>query len=349
MKKILILSMSLFFCFGHVHAQLRDDGYSGEIHKKYNSKVVFSNDEIVYQDENETMFQTEFSYEEPIYGRMYWYPGLNNIYDFYGWQALKGYYYQMEIYLNDELLSSDHHECNRGGCTTMPLCLNPVEGDDRGWLYSGFLSKNYYHMKAGVNTITVKVYPYNIRTEEIGELISSGSFTINLTKENISSSGNYYFNGLKTYFTSGDGLWNVWKVSVNDKYGELNTIHKGEKDRWEYIFGYCSGTISTIIEGDFSSFELKSGDISILMKQETKESNLSWVISNGDHEYYLRMEVIDGAKVWSVVAKEGKITFKTTWSIGEDVWKDWIIEDELHVGAEVKMAATFLVMINTIQ
>lgn len=350
MKKILILSMSLISSFGQIYAQFRDDGYSSEIHKKYNAKIVFSTNEIIYQNENEAMFTNEFKYQDPIYGRMYWYPGLNNIYDRYGWIPQYGYFYQMEIYLNDELISTNYHECNKGGCTTMPLCLNPAKGDNRNWLYASFMAKNFYQMKAGVNTVTIKVYPYNKRTKEIGEIISSGSFNIYLTKENISGSENFYFKELKTYFTSGKDLWNEWKISINDKYGRLKTIEKGNKNHWEYIFGYSSGTISTVNENDFSSFELKSGDISILMKQQMDDAKFLWIIDYDENEFYLStVNIGEGWKNWVIEAPEGKISFKTGWSIGDDLWKDWVIEDELHTRAEVKMAAAFIVMINTIK
>lgn len=351
MKKILLLlSLCLYFFIGHSFAQMRDDGYSGKIHRKYNSKTVFSSKEIIYQEEDESSFSNDFNFSDAVYGRIYWYPGLNNTYDMYGWSSVKGYYFQKEIYLNDELISTQIEECNRGGCTTMPICLKPEKGDHRPWTNANTLQKHYYLMKAGVNSVRVEVFPYNVRMEEKGEMMSSGTFNIVISKEEIANSSNYYFKNIKTYWNSGEDVWNEWKIVVNDKNGRLNTSEKGNKNNWKYIFGYCNGKIYTQIEDDFSSFELKSGDILVRMNLSDESLHNVWVINSGDVMIELKANQNSEENTfhsWTVSSDKGKMTINTTWSGKDDSWTDWTIEDDLYAGAEVKMAIIFLVVFNS--
>lgn len=351
MNKILIvLSLCIFFLSGQVNAQMKDDGYSGDTHKRYNAKTVFSSSEIVYQEENEALFQTEFTYGDPLYARIYWYPGLNNIYDLYGWSSAKGYYYFKEIYINDDLIVSNFEICDKGGCTTMPLCLNLADGDSKKWIDSDFLDRNYYLMKVGNNTVTIKIYPYNVFTKDKGELLSIGSFNVKMEKEDIISAGNYYFKEMKTYFSSGDDIWNEWKMSVNNKNGRLFTTKKSDKNNWEYIIGYCTGEISTLNTGDFSSFELKSGEKVVQMKYGESNSWNTWTISDAHHSIDLGASIQDGSENWNewmVQSEFGSLKMKTSYTIGDNLWKEWEIRDELHVSTELKMAAIFLVIFNS--
>jgi hypothetical protein len=331
-------------------AQSEDDGYTSDIHEKYNSKIVFSKSEVLYQQEDINTFTSDFSYGDPVYGRAYWYPGLNNIYEKLGWSGESGYFYLKEVYLNDKLIVSYYEETENGGRTTLPICLQVADDDYYEWSDKRILPLNYEYMKEGKNIIKMDIYPYNVETKEKGTLMSSGTFSFIINKESIISAGNYIFTGLKTKWSSGDDIWNEWDLYVQGKNAKLTTQWKGEIDKWDFYIGMRSGEIETVFSGDYTKFELTTNDVKVTMKRTFSSDWNRWEISDGNLDLDLRTTWSSGDdmwKEWDLKGNGGSMKIKTSWSSGDDIWKEWKINDNLNASPELKMAAVFIVMFNS--
>lgn len=349
MKKTFFLFV-LMLCVStlNVFSQLEDDGYTSDIHEKFVSKTVFSKSEVLYQEEDEGSFVNEFSYGDPIYGRMYWYPGINNIYDKNGWSNEFGYFYFKEILVNGKTVFAYYDETENCGRTTLPICLNPISDDNYHWNDRNFISNATEFMTAGTNEIEVILYPYDIEKKQKGDKISSGKFQFNITAEQIKAASNYEFSGFKTRWSSGDEIWNKWEVYVAGGEGGIETTWKNESDRWEFSVGSHSGEIKTVFSGDYSRFELSSDEAEVTMKRTFSNDWTRWEISDGTTKLELKTSWSSGDDIWKEwdLTGNGKMNIKTSWSSGDDIWKEWAISDNLVASPELKMAAIFLVIFN---
>lgn len=349
-EKLLVLTI-LFLSFSFISfAQLVDDGYTSDIHEKHSAKAVFSKVEVPYEEEDANTFTNEFSYGDPVYGRLYWYPGLNNIYDKNGWSGDYGYFYYKEIYLNDELIVSYYEETENGGRTTLPFCMYPASDDDYRWSDGRVLSWNFEKMKVGTNELKIKLYPYEVNNKEKGELLSSGIFNFAINQASVEKASNYVFTGLKTTWSSGDDIWNEWKILVAGKSGRISTQWQDDANKWEYYIGMRKGEIETVFSDDFTKFELSADGVNIDMRRTFSSDWSKWDISDGTVKLELKTAWSSGDDRWTewdLSGSAGSMKIKTSWSSGDDKWKEWSINDNLSgVSPELKMAAIFLAMFN---
>ena len=68
MKRLSLLLAFAFFCLSPT---LADQGMTSELHRQNVGKIVFSNSEIKFRNEDPAQLRTEIKLSEPLYARVY--------------------------------------------------------------------------------------------------------------------------------------------------------------------------------------------------------------------------------------------------------------------------------------
>ncbi len=338
----------MMFVFGaELAAQMEDDGFSSDYHKKNPGTIVFANEKIAFQKEDITKFKKEFNWGETIYSRNYMKQGMGKEYAGAGWELYRGKAYQlMEVYVNDALAAS-YHTLMDPKWTTFQSSYYPSNNDDVRWSESAALWNYLDRMKQGKNQVAVKVYAAK-GDKQKGNLVCEGSFVLNVKKESIKKAKIQLFIGMATKW-SGDDAWKEWVVNFNRGGGWLKTKWSGS-DAWkEWIVSVpgSNGTVKTKWSGSDAWKEWiysgNSGSISIKTKWSGSDAMWEWVISGSSGT--LNAKTVwsgsDRWKEWVITGPKGTIKVQTKWS-GDDAWKEWTISDGMpEEDIDLKMAAIF--------
>ena len=334
--KQLILSSFLLILVSTMFAQnkLPDDGISSETHKKNIGKTLFSKTEVLFKKENLNTWTTNFNWGDPIYARMYWAEGLNNIYLKNGWsKPMDTYRYVLRFYFNGKYVAEKIVQSS-GERTSLPLCLYPAKSDSYDWSEMHILANNLGKFKNGSNKVKVEVCAY-VRSKNLrSEPISSGEFYLNVAQKLIEESNQLSFKGIKSKW----GKWDEWIIYTSNSDGALKSKWGG-KDEWTYNAGEISGSIKATW-GKFDEWDLKTASNTVKLKTKWDKMD-EWVIS--DKNSTLNMKTKWGKyDEWDVSGKKGTMYVKVKWS-GDNGWLEWKVEDNMKAEKpELKMAALFI-------
>ena len=115
-----------------------------------------------------------------------------------------------------------------------------------------------------------------------------------------------------------------WSYRIDGKRGSIQQKWDNNRNNWELRSGSEIVNISTVWAGDFSTFRISNGDVSIRVERANFQNDpIEWVISS---------------------EKEGRFLW---YNENSGDLRDWIIIDELSVGIpfEIKLAAVFVTVL----
>jgi len=344
--KQLILTFNLLIMATFIFAQkMPDKGISSETHKNNIGKTLFSKTEVLFKKEHLNKWTTSFNWGDPIYARMYWGEGLNNIYQKNGWaKPYDTYRYILQFYANGKLID-DFVVKSDGGRTSLPLCLYPDKSDTYKWGEMNILADNLGKLKPGINNMRVEIRAFTRDGNKTSEVLSSGSFTLNVPAEAIKKAVQIKISGIETRFQSDDS-WNDWKISTNKGSGSLKSEWK-HLDDWTFKLGGISGSIKTRSKNDFTAWVLETSGTTVKIERRFTNDWKVWTITQGNHSITVEPRFKSGNDIWQewkVSGGSGSMNIKTRFRSG-DAWKQWVITDNMPAeSAEMKMAAIFIVI-----
>lgn len=350
MKK-LILTLAILISTLIMFAQntLPDDGISNETHRKNIGKVLFSKTEVLFNKESLNKWTNTFNWGDPIYARMYWSEGINNIYQKNNWQKPSDTYrYVLRFYANGKLFK-EHIVQTSGGRTSLPLCLYPDPKDTYQWGEMNILSNNLNKFKAGNNIIKVELCAYNRSNNKRSDPVSSGTFTLNVPASKINKANQISFTKIETRYLGNDE-WNEWKINTNKGNGTLISEWK-RKDQWTFTLSGIKGKIETRNRNDYTSWIVSSNSANILIEQRYRNDWKIWTITQGNNKLKVETRFNSGNDIWQqwiVTGNSGKMSINTRYR-DKDAWKQWVITDNMpNEKAEMKMAAVFIIIFQII-
>ncbi len=343
---VFLLLLSLAFS----QDNLTDQGMTSDVHKQYVGKLVFSNTPVAFQKEDPATFKNKFNWGEPIYSRVYLPHGLAFYYQKLGWDYSYKTRYTMELAANGNVIASMYLPLDKTWTTFQP-CFYPAEGDNRKFPQIGMIWNNLDKLNPGDNQIVVSIYPALNNMK--GDLICSGSFTLNIPSDLVKQASVVTLTGIKTRW-SGDDAWKEWNISLNNKSGSMKTRWSGDDawKEWKFELPEIAGTIKTRWSGDdaWKEWVMNDGTQKIYMKTRWSGDGAwkEWKIK-GTSELTIKTRFSgddDGWKDWVITGPKGKMNIKTRWSGGEGAWKDWVIKDEMpDEDLSLKYAAVFTCLI----
>ncbi len=350
MKKLILTLTTLIIAISmFAQNKLPDNGISNETHRKNIGKVLFSKTEVLFNKEHLNKWTNTFNWGDPIYARMYWAEGINNIYQKNNWQKpADTYRYVLRFYANGKLFK-EHIVQTKGGRTSLPLCLYPDPKDTYQWSEMNILSNNLNKFKAGNNIIKVEICAYNRANNRRSEPLSSGTFTLNVPQSSIAKANQTVFTKIETRYTPNEE-WNDWEIGTKTENGKLISEWK-RKDQWTFTLSGIKGKIETRYRNDFSSWILNTGNTKIYIEPKYRNDWKIWIITHGNDKLKVETRYNSGNDAWQqwiVSGNSGKMNINTRYR-DKDAWKQWIITDNMPTEkAEMKMAAIFIVIFQAI-
>jgi hypothetical protein len=345
MKKLTVTLVLLIYALTIFAQKLPDNGISSETHRKNIGKTIFSKTEVLFKKENLNTWTNSFNWGDPIYARMYWGEGINNIYKKEAWaKPADTYRYVLRFYANGKYFAKMVFQ-TEGERTSLPLCLYPASYDTYDWGEMKILENYLNTFKVGKNTIKVEVCAYNRSKNLRSKPISSGTFTLNITKQQMDKARSIKFYGIKTAW-SNENAWKEWELSTS--WGNCKIKSTWDKlDEWEYSLDNITGKIKTVWSGKYTEWELTGTYGTIKMKQKWSNNWKEWEISDASKTVELKTtwNNSNAWQEWELKSDKGTMKIKVKWSNTKNAWQEWEITDNMRLeNTELKLAAVFMVI-----
>ncbi len=224
------------------------------------------------------------------------------------------------------------------------MCLYPDKSDTYDWGEKDILSENLGILKPGENKIKVEVCAYtrdgNIRSEPL----SSGTFSLFVTKEDIGVANKISFSKIETRYPSSND-WNDWVISTSNGKGELKS-QWSNKAEWTFKINNINGTIKTRFRDDFTNWILEYNGKKVFIEQRFSNDWKTWIITEGNAKITVETRYQSGNDAWTewkVTDDNDTMTIKTHFYSSDGRWKVWDITDNMsNASTEQKMAAIFI-------
>ncbi len=335
---LLILATSIL-----AQTKLPDNGISSEIHKNNIGKTLFSKTEVLFKKDNLNKWTNTFNWGDPIYARMYWGEGINNIYQKEGWtKPADTYRYVLRFYANGKYFDRKVFQ-TEGERTSVPLCLYPDPSDTYDWDEMKILENSLNTFKIGKNTIKVELCALNRDKNLRSKVVSSGTFTLNISKQQMEKARSIRFFSAKTKWSSDKNPWREWVLSTSWGDGSIKSTWD-KYDEWDYSIGNISGKIKLPWSNKYTEWELdgKYGKIKMIQKWSN-----NWEISDGNKTGSLKTtwDNDHSWQQWDFESDKGTMKIQVKWSNNKNAWQEWEITDNMHLeNPEMKLAAIFIVL-----
>lgn len=346
MKKIkssVLILISIVIMQNDLKAQI------SQTHKQNMGKTLFSKTEVFYRKENQNTWTTNFNWGDPIYARMYWGKELASLYQENSWAKPydNKYRYVLRFYANgtyftEQVVRSD------GNRTTLPLCLYHAPNDTYDWGEMKILENYLNTFKPGKNTIKVEICPYNKADRTRSKAVSSGNFTLYVTKAQMEKARSIKFQEIHPKYDNSKDAWQEWQMKTSWGQANIKSTH-GNYDQWKFSVDNVSGKIKKensnwIVEGTYGK---------VTARQKFNDWK-TWEISNGAKNITLQVtwsNKKDAWAEWDLKSDKGTMKIKTKWSNNDynngtgKRWQDWEITDNMRLeDPELKFAAVFIVI-----
>ncbi len=339
LSKNILCSLSVLLIFNLAFSQ-PTQGLKTDLHREHVKEIVFASAEISWTEPDQSLWKSEFTWVEPIYARIYLEKSMAELYAEKNWDyaTVK---YEMRLACNGTLLQKRTMK-GTDERTTWQMCVVPDPSDSYGWPLRTFLSQNVPKISAGKNEITLSVYLVNSNDNKVSDLISKGSFFLNIDQASLdemirrseevaaTNKANSKVTRLRTYTTED---WDYWEVDN----GKFRTYTTEDWDYWEYTLDGQSGKIRTYTSEDWDYWEVDGGKLKI--KTYTSEDWDYWEITGSGTDIKVKTYTSEDWDYWEVT---GGVSAKIRTYTTED-WDYWEITGNIALlNASVKAAILFI-------
>lgn len=340
------IKLNLLILLSILVMQNKLSAQTSQIHKNNMGKTLFSKTEVLYQKEAQNTWVNTFNWGDPIYARMYWQKELAALYQENSWQVPYDgkYRYVLRFYANGKFFKEQVVRSD-GDRTTLPLCLFRTPKDTYDWSEMKIVENSLNTFKIGKNTINVELCPYNKADMTRSKAVSSGSFTLNVTKEQMAKARSIKLKAISPKYPNSNDAWKEWEFGTSWGTG----IIKSKYEQWEFTVDNISG----IIKKEYSNWIFESTYGKVTAKQKNNDWKM-WEISNGSKTLTLQTTWSNNSDAWAewdLKSNKGTMKIKTKYSNSDynngtgKRWQDWEISDNMRLESpELKFLAVFIVI-----
>lgn len=352
MKKIFLISiiLSLLLTIG-CNNNIEDQGMTSSTHKKYVKQIVFSNEEINFQNEDSSKFKNEFKWNEPIYYRAYFKQSIENKYLKENWDSENKTYYILEMKINGKTTAYDINYI-KPHWTTFKGCVIRNENDNRGWDTTKLFKNSQKYLNPGNNTVEIIITAYNrMKKKKALKITSKGNFTIKAPKNLFTvkiDENTAIFKDVKASSISDSRKSLIFNFNIDGQNSHLK-IRGGNKFQVDYEFNeknYRIEQLETSSSNLPSKWRIKTGDgyIKIIQKDEEQKK---WQIIGKN---LLNVKAEFKYKEWIIKGNNGTLKLIASGHTNSNKWWDfWIIKDNMKLeNKHLKMGAIYTVLISTL-